>query len=72
MSSDASVREPARPRKDVRSMAAKLPDRPTDDDPQAVCRRRIDVLIGCSKAQVGGVTRPADHPFATRRFHRAT
>ena len=48
-------------------MAAELPDRPTDQDLQAVCRRRIDVLIGCSAAQVGGVTRPTDHPFAARR-----
>ena len=48
-------------------VAAKLPGRPTDQDLQAVCRRRIDVLIGCSAAQVGGVTRPADHPFAARR-----
>ena len=48
-------------------MAAELPDRPTDQDLQAVCRRRIDVLIGCSAAQVGGVTRPADHPCAARR-----
>ena len=45
----------------------KLSSRPTDQDLQAVCRRRIDVLIGCSAAQVGGVTRPADHPFAARR-----
>jgi hypothetical protein len=48
-------------------MAAELPDRPNDQDLQAVCRRRIDVLIDCSAAQVGGVTRAADHCFATRR-----
>ena len=48
-------------------VAGKLPGRPTDQDLQAVCRRRIDVLIGCSAPHVGGVTRPADHPFAARR-----
>ena len=48
-------------------VAGKLPGRPTDQDLQAVCRRRIDVLIGCLAAQMGGVTRPADHPFAARR-----
>eukprot|EP00966_Prymnesium_polylepis_P082074 1901432-Prymnesium_polylepis.1 len=48
-------------------MTAKLPDRPTDQYLQAVCRHRIDVLIDCSAAQVGGITRTADHCFATRR-----
>eukprot|EP00966_Prymnesium_polylepis_P190046 4404221-Prymnesium_polylepis.1 len=48
-------------------MAAELPDRQTDQDLQAVCHRRIDVLIDCSAAQVGVVTRPAGHCFATRR-----
>eukprot|EP00966_Prymnesium_polylepis_P336856 7391781-Prymnesium_polylepis.1 len=48
-------------------MATELPDRPTDQDLQAVCRSRIDVLIDCSASQVGGVTRPADNCFATRR-----
>eukprot|EP00966_Prymnesium_polylepis_P295045 6813544-Prymnesium_polylepis.1 len=47
-------------------MTAEHPDRPTDQDLQAVCRRRIDGLIDCSAAQVKGVTRPADHCFATR------